>query len=229
MTNGIKTEDLMRTLEQAKGLERDYLKEVCASRRHAWRLCFASLGLATLSILAVVGLTPLKAPPEMYVVRVDNATGKIERVSRLGEHEEDYGERAAKYWLNLYVLNCEGYNWYSIQHQHDTCVLLSSVDVQRAYSKKFEGEQGLQQVLANHTNIDVDVHSITLSSNNTAVVRFTTTRRDNTGMRAESPRHQLATVSYQYINAEMEDNVALINPAGFQVLRYRVDADLSRQ
>lgn len=221
--------DIQKTLEQTKGLERDYIQEIVRSRRQAWRIAFGGLALACVSTLAVVGLTPLKEPPEMYVVRVDNATGVIEQVSRLGLQEENYGERVTKYFLNQYVLNCEGYNWYSIQFQHDTCLLLSGEDVQRAYSEKFKGPNALDTKLAAHTNIDVDVHSITLGNANTAVIRFSTTQRDNTGMRAEPQKHQLATISYQFINANMTEDISRVNPLGFQVMRYRVDADLSRQ
>src|SRR3546814_4394922 len=79
----------------------------------------------------------------MYVVRVDSATGSIDHVSSLGQPLEDYGQRIAKYFLNTYVLNCEGYSWQTIQEQFDTCALLSSAPIQTQYGKRFEGQDAV--------------------------------------------------------------------------------------
>ena len=99
--DSIKTDEITEYLEQSRGLERDYLGELVRSRRWAWRCALAAGVLALASVGAVAGLTPLKAPPEMYVVRVDNATGAIDHVSQLGQPLEDYGSRIAKYFLNI--------------------------------------------------------------------------------------------------------------------------------
>src|SRR5699024_9128435 len=127
---------------------------------------------------ALVGLTPLKQPPEMYVVRVDDATGVIEHVSRLGAPLEDYGERIDKYFVNSFIRNCEGYNWYTIQEQFDTCALLSAKPIQEQYGKRYEGPNAPTERLGTERNIDVSVHSISLGANNTATVRFSTVERD---------------------------------------------------
>ncbi len=225
----LKAEDVLMELEKTKGLERDYLKEVLASRQKAWRISFASLGLAALSLAAVVGLTPLKEPPEMYVVRVNDATGEVEHVSRLGDAQDEYSERTAKRNLNEYILNCEGYHWYTIQDQHDRCLLLSSPEVQRKYSLKYEGQNAIHETLGSEASIDVDVHSITLGMNKTAVVRFSTTQTDAYGRPSAPQQHKIATISYRYINAAVSEKVARVNDLGFQVTSYQVDADLSRQ
>lgn len=218
--------EMAQFLEESRGLERNLLEEIITSRKKAWRVATMAGVLAAASIGAVIGLTPLKAPPEMYVVRVDKASGAIDHATRLGVDEQDYGERIDKYFLNQYILNCEGYNWFTIQQQHDTCALLSSTDVQREYGKRFDGEKGLTQRLANHTNIDVTVHSITLGANNTATVRFTKAEKDVTGLRPGPIEHRIATIAYHYINVPITEEIGRRNPLGFQVIRYRDDADL---
>lgn len=228
MPKQIKMQDLARHLEESRGLERDYLGELVASRRRAWRVTLAAGILALGSVGAVMGLTPLKQPPEMYVVRVDNATGAIEHVSTLGQPMEDYGQRIAKYFLNTYVLNCEGYSWQTIQEQFDTCALLSSPNIQARYGKRFEGPDDPTKRLGTLGTVDVQVHSITLGANQAAVVRFSTIERDVTTGNAIKTRHLIATMAYEYINVPLTEEVARLNPLGFQVARYDLAADLSR-
>ncbi|MCI2811013.1 virB8 family protein [Eoetvoesiella caeni] len=228
MSDPLKSEDIAAYLEQSRGLERDHLGELVRSRKRAWQVAIASGLIAFASVAAVAGLTPLKQPPEMYVVRVDNATGTIEHVSSLGQPMEDYGQRIAKYFLNTYVLNCEGYSWQTIQEQFNTCALLSSAPTQIQYGKRFEGPDAVTTRLGAQSSVDVQVHSITLGANQAAIVRFTKTEREVSTGNISKVRHLIATMAYQYTNVPLTEEVARLNPLGFQIMRYDLAADLSR-
>ncbi len=228
MADTLKSEDIAAYLERSRGLERDHLGELIASRKRAWQVALGAGILALVAVSAVLGLTPLKQPPEMYVVRVDDATGGIEHVSRLGQPLEDYGQRIAKYFLNSYVLSCEGYSWQTIQEQFDTCALLSSPPIQTAYGKRFEGPEAVTTRLGTQGTVDVQVHSITLGTNQAAIVRFSKTERDVTTGDTTKVRHLIATMAYQYADVPLTEAVARRNPLGFQVTRYDLAADLSR-
>lgn len=227
-TQPVRSDELAAHLERSRGLERDYLGELVRSRRWAWRSAGVAAVLALAGVGAVAGLTPLKAPPEMYVVRVDNATGAIDHVSRLGEPLQSYGSRIAKYFLNSYVLNCEGYSWQTIQEQFDTCALLSSPVIQNQYGKRFEGTEAPTVRLVDLATIDVNVHSITLGANDSATVRFTTTEKNVSTGQVRQQRHLIASIAYEYVNVPLTEGVARRNPLGFQVVRYDLASDLSR-
>lgn len=227
-THPLRSDELAAHLERSRGLERDYLGELVRSRRRAWRCATVAALLALAGVGAVAGLTPLKSPPEMYVVRVDNATGAIDHVSRLGEPLQDYGSRIAKYFLNTYVLNCEGYSWQTIQEQFDTCALLSSPAIQNEYGKRFDGPNAPTARLTDLGTVDVQVHSITLGANASATVRFTTTEKDVSTGQMRQQRHLIASIAYEYINVPLTEAVARRNPLGFQVVRYDLASDLSR-
>ena len=228
MSASLKSEDVAAYLEQSRGLERDHLGELVGSRKRAWQVAIGAGLIALASIAAVAGLPPLKQPPEMYVVRVDSATGSIEHVSSLGQPLEDYGQRIAKYFLNTYVLNCEGYSWQTIQEQFDTCALLSSAPIQTQYGKRFEGQDAVTTRLGTQGTVDVQVHSITLGANQAAIVRFTKTEREVTTGNITKAQHLIATMAYQYTDVPLTEEVARLNPLGFQVMRYDLAADLSR-
>jgi len=214
--------ELARTQE----LERDLVSEIVTSRRNAWRVAAVMASITTIMTIALALVFPLKEPADLWVVRVNDATGDVEHVSRLGDGQQDYGERMARYWLQQYVLACESYDWNTIQNTYDRCALFSSPDVQQAYYAKFKGEQALDKRFGKHTRILVNVRSITLGPNQTAVVRFT--RRTEGANRTPSAEQLIATISYQYVNAPMNTSTALANPLGFLVNTYTADIETLR-
>ncbi|ASR90149.1 virB8 family protein [Alcaligenes sp. RM2] len=228
MSKKLRTIDVAEELEKSRGLERDLKTELISSRRRAHQLNIFLGVLAFAGVVAVAGLTPLKEPAKPHIIRVNDTTGAIEHITSLGDTPESYGERIDKYFLNTYVLNCEGYNWYTIQEQFDTCALLSSPPIQAQYGKRFEGPNAPTERLGQLSNLDVEVHSITMGTNQTATVRFSTAQRDVSSGRNEKERHQIATVAYEYLQVPLSESVARRNPLGFQVIRYDLAADLSR-
>ena len=228
MSKKLRTIDVAEELEKSRGLERDLKTELISSRRRAHRLNIFLGVLAFAGVVAVAGLTPLKEPAKPHIIRVNDTTGAIEHITSLGDTPESYGERIDKYFLNTYVLNCEGYNWYTIQEQFDTCALLSSPPIQAQYGKRYVGPNAPTERLGQLSNLDVQVHSITLGANQTATVRFSTTQREVASGRNEREQHMIATIAYGYINVPLDESVARRNPLGFQVNRYDLAADLSR-
>ncbi|KAG0759136.1 hypothetical protein G6F22_019456 [Rhizopus arrhizus] len=162
----------------------------------------------------------------MYVVRVDNTTGAIEHVTMLGNGQEEYGERVARYFVHQYVLACESYDWNTVQNTYDRCGLFSSPEVQRAYYAKFDGEKGLDKVYANPTRVRVNVRSITLGANHSATVRFT--RRTEGGNGPATAENLIATMAFQYVNTPISETIGRDNPLGFQVVSYTTDAETLR-
>lgn len=213
-------------LQRDAGLERDLLAEFMTSRTWAWRVTWTSLAVTFLALTALAIILPLKEPPGMYVVRVDNATGTIEHVTMLGNGQEEYGERIARYFVHQYVLACEGYDWYTVQNTYDRCGLFSSPEVQRAYYSKFEGDKALTKVYAEHTRVRVNVRSITLGANHSATVRFT--RRIESANGPAAVENLLATMAFQYVNTPISESVGRDNPLGFQVVSYTVDTETLR-
>jgi len=224
----VRAQDLDAHLETTRGLERSWIQELIESRRKAWRLTYAALAISALSVVAVASLAPLKSPPEVAVVRVDHATGAVEHVSRLGDAVEDYGDRIARYFIAEYVQACEGYDWWLVQQQYETCGLMSSPEVQRQYGARWQGDTAPDKRLRNHARYNIAIRSITPGTKGNAVVRFSR-REDPVDGRPGQPEHLVATLAYQYINAPLKTAESMLNPLGFQVMTYQVDPEfLSR-
>ncbi|TFL14070.1 type IV secretion system protein [Pusillimonas caeni] len=213
-------------LARAQGVERDLLSQILLSRRRAWQVAAASVFTTICATVAVAAITPLKEPPELYVVRVNDATGEIKYVSRLADAKENYGDRLTRTFINEFVLACESYDWYTIQNTHDRCALYSAPSVQKEYGKKFQGEQALQKTYAQHTRVRVDVRSITLGPKQSANVRFSRRTENNMGQ-VTKEENLIATLAYDYVNADLTEDAGRINPIGFQVLSYDTDVEVA--
>ena len=73
--------------------------------------------------------------------------------------------------------------------------------------------------------VEVEIHGISSLSADTVLVRFTTNRIDPGGQRQE-PQPWQAVIKYRFSGAAMSAADRLINPLGFQVIRYRRDAEI---
>jgi len=86
----IKAEQLKNYYEESRGLERDLIGEFVRSRKTAWRVATAGGIFGLLGI--VCGIVGFSQPaPSPLVLRVDNATGAVDIVTTLREHETSYG------------------------------------------------------------------------------------------------------------------------------------------
>lgn len=219
----MRSADVRRYLEESRGLERDYLDELVRSRRTAWWVGASGAGLAAIAMGMLLALLPLKRT-EAFVVRVDNATGGVDVVSRLKDAQESYGEAVDRYFVNRYLVSRETYDYNTIQADYDTTLLLSSPDVQREYSALFEGPNARDKALSNRVRILVQVRSIT-PSRDIAVVRFTRARTPTDGSPV-TEESLVATIGFHYVAAPMGEEDRRVNPLGFQVLSYRVDPEV---
>jgi type IV secretion system protein VirB8 len=218
----VKNQYLKQYLDESKGLERDYIGEILKSRQMAWRVSVLVAVLGFMGLLAGIFGTKREAPTPL-VLRVDNATGAVDVITAMRQSETSYGETIDKYWLNLYVLDRESYDYNTIQQLYDTTALLSNDDVQKEYGAIFEGDQARDKILNNHTRIIVKIRSITLgNSGESAVVRFTTQKKHSNGV-IDQAKNYIATIGYTYASAPISEENRRINPLGFQVTSYRVD------
>ncbi len=74
------------------------------------------------------------------------------------------------------------------------------------------------------TVVETRVKSVSPVGRNVAMVRFETQRRD-LGGQAQPPRAWVALIRYRYSGAPMRLEDRFVNPLGFDVLRYRRDAE----
>lgn len=215
----------LKFIQNAKEFEKSEIDRVRKNAKIAWRISGACLLLAGIAVGAVAGLTPLKTV-QPFVIRVDNNTGVTDIVTMMKQSEKSYGEISDKFWLAQYVRYREGYDWQVVQDTFNATNLLSSPEEQKLFSALYkENPNAPHKILKDQFRVVVKINAIAFVGE-MAQVRFEKVVVPLGGdQNAPPPQKYIATISYTYKNAPMNDADRLINPLGFQVLSYRIDKE----
>jgi type IV secretion system protein VirB8 len=203
------------------------------SERRAWQVAGAATVAAVLAVAGIALLAPFKRVVPM-VFAVDRATGNTELVNATDDRgiaQLGYQELLDKHWAARYVLARESYFYRLLQTDYDTVLMLSADDVGRDYARVFEGAEPRDKKLGAQTQWKVTILSVSLQHDavgSRAVVRFEREQRRLDAERAEDPTFFLATLAYEYKPSLFgKERDLIVNPLGFRVVSYRLDAELA--
>jgi type IV secretion system protein VirB8 len=195
------------------------------SRRVAWIVASAAGLIAVLEAFALILLTPLKTV-EPYTLLVDRHTGFVQALQPL-DAQTISGDRAlTQSFLVQYVIARESFDIDALQLNYRKVALWSAESARSNYLAEVQvsNPNSPLTLYPRSTVVETRVRSVSPVGQNVAMVRFETQRRD-AGGRAEPPRAWVALIRYRYSGAPMALEDRFVNPLGFQVVRYRRDAE----
>lgn len=195
------------------------------SRRTAWIVASVSAAVALLLAIAVVILLPLKTV-EPYTLLVDRQTGNVEALAPLDQQEITPDDALTRSFLVQYVIARESFDIDSLDSDYRKVALWSAGEARERYLRLMDAgnpESPLSS-LPRRAVVRVEVRSISSLSADSSLVRFTTSRTDQGGQ-PQAPQYWAAIVTHHYSGSEMTEDDRLLNPLGFQVTRYRRDAE----
>jgi type IV secretion system protein VirB8 len=201
-----------------------------ASERSKLRMAVVGasvLGVVALAeAIAIVTMSPLKTV-EPYTLLVDRQTGYVEALKPL-ERKSIAPDRAlTRSFLAQYVLAREGFDSTSLRNDYRKVALWSAGDARDRYIADMQGTNPASPLarLPRGSTIDVEVRGITSLNGDSALVRFSTIRTDPGGQPQPAQPWQ-AVLSWRFSGAAMSEADRLTNPLGFQVTRYRRNAEI---
>lgn len=226
-TTGVRSNQLKAYFEEAKSWEQDRLAAAERSRRLAWCVAGGALLLASLAVVALATLAPLKSV-EPFVIRVDRSTGAVDVVSALKAGQPlTYDEAVNKYFVALYVRAREGWMPQAAEQNFRQVAILSASGEQQRWADAFRpsNPQSPQIAWGDDTVSLIEVRAISFISPKLASVRFhRTLRKAQEGVESD----WIATVAFAYAKAPMNEADRMRNPLGFQVGAYRADPEVVR-
>lgn len=210
--------------DQTKSWETNRVLQMQRSTRNAWIIGAAGAILGLAGVIAVAGLTPLKAT-ELRVIRVDNSTGIVDVVNALKDGKENYDEAVNKYFIQWYVRYREGYSKDLTEEYYYNTGLMSGGIEQQRYFESFNPKNPRSPitVYGAYAKVKVKVKSTSFISPNVALVRYT--KEIERGTDRPSVTHWAATITFKYTSAPMSERDRGVNPLGLQVTEYRNDPD----
>jgi type IV secretion system protein VirB8 len=196
-----------------------------ASRRTAWIIAAAAVLVAVLEAIALAALAPLKTVTP-YVITVDRQTGYVETPSTVKPGPLTQDQAVTQAFIAQYVLARETFDATDLQSKYQKVQLFSAGDALAQYRtlmQKTTADSPLN-LYSPTTTVAVTIKSVSLLSATTALVRFETIRHE-AGAATGAEQAWTAVLAFRYSNAPIRMGDRLLNPLGFQVTRYRRDAE----
>jgi type IV secretion system protein VirB8 len=210
---------------EAESWAKDRQEALRASRRTAWIVASAAVAVALLEGLALLLLTPLKTVVP-YTLLVDRNTGFVQALEPLDPAKVSADTALTQSFLVQYVIARESFDIDTLQADYRKVALWSAEQARSGYiaGMQVSSPQSPLALYPRTTVIETRVKSVSPVGRNVAMVRFETVRRD-AGGRVEPARPWVAVIRYRYSGEPLRLEDRLVNPLGFQVLRYRRDAE----
>jgi type IV secretion system protein VirB8 len=203
----------------------DPLSQAQRSRRAAWLAAGAMALIAALEATALVVLMPLKQTVP-YTILVDRQSGYVELARGLDMGPISQNQSVVQAAVVQYVLARETFDATDLRDNYRKVTLWSDGDARQIYVREMQKANPaspLNQYPAT-TLVAARIKSVSVLGPGSALVRFDTVRRDQ-GAIAGEQRAYTAVIAYRFSGAPMRMEDRFLNPLGFQVTRYRRDAE----
>lgn len=210
---------------EAASWSRDRQDGLRRSRRVAWIVAGAAVTVAVLEAFALMLLTPLKTV-EPYTLLVDRNTGFVQALKPLEPAVISGDAALTQSFLVQYVIARETFDINALQANYRKVSLWSAEAARTGYISSVQASNP-DSPLARYprsTLVETRVKSVSPVSADSAMVRFET-RRIDAGGAAQPPSAWVAMIRYRYSGEPMRVEDRYLNPLGFQVVRYRRDAE----
>ncbi len=227
----LKAREWAAYVAEATSFDDDRVQRLVRSERRAWRITMAMTGMALCGFLGMALLTPLKTVVPPVVVRVaDN--GSVDVLTTLnGQKQVPVEDAERKYWLGKYVSYRESYTWADrAANYHATSIMSDKLEQDRYAAWFGQGNsKSPQRLYGDQSFVEIHILSVALgtSPEASANVRFERTVHDANGQTRPAER-LVATVTYRFADAPLQEADRFINPRGFEVTAYRGDREVAK-
>lgn len=218
-------EELDTYYREAESWAEDRQQQTASSKKIAWIIAGAAWFVAVAEAIALVALAPLKTVVP-YTLLVDRQTGYVEALKPIERQTIAPDAALTRSFLAQYVLAREEFDIGSLRSDYRKVALWSAPDVRSAYVAAMQAGNPASPLTAlpRSAVVDVTIKSVSSLGPSTSLVRFESRRTDQGGQ-AQPSQTWAAVVSYRYSGEPMAVEDRLINPLGFEVTRYRKDAE----
>lgn len=217
-------EELDAYYRQAASWGRDREASLRASKRTAWTIAALASVLAVVLAIAIVVMLPLKKT-EVVTVLVDKQTGFAQAIDPTTPQRMSTDSALTQSFLAQYVVAREGFDADTLQNNYRKVAVWSGEKARDAYLAKMQASNPASPLarFPRSTIVDVEIKSVSPVAPKVAMVRFDTVERAQNGQTQR--RSYVSMLRYRYSGEPLSLEDRLINPLGFQVLRYRSDQE----
>lgn len=193
--------------------------------RIAWRVAAGASAIAILLAITVALMVPLKTV-QPYVLSVDRHTGVVEPAMALKGGTLSENEAVIQAQLAGYVIARETFDATDLSQQYRRVQIMSSRPAAAAYVAEMAASNPASPLntLNRGDTVAIEIRSVSLIAEGAALVRFTATRTPLGGGGGQSSNY-VSAISFGFNGRPLRPADRFENPLGFQVTRYRRDAE----
>lgn len=211
--------------ERGFSWEYDRFRSMKTSRNRAWFLAIAMVIVASLSLLSMIIMLPLKEF-QPYVITVDKSTGFIEITKGLKAGNLSQDEAITQSFLVQYITARESYLSATVKDNYRKVELFSEGNALRSYRSTWtrSNPDNPAVIYGDKTEVAIQIKSVAFLNDTTASIRFLRKQQSQNGM--ERITHYVATIGFKYVERPEKTENRFINPLGFLVNTYRLDQEV---
>lgn len=218
-------EQLDAYYKEAESWATDRIAALNASRKRAWIIAGIAAFIAIAEAVALIALAPLKTV-EPYTLLVDRQTGYVEALQPLDGSVITPDTALTRSFLVQYVIARETFDIDTLQQDYQKAVLWSEGSAQAEYIAHMQASNPQSPLarLPRNSTVEVEINSVSMLPDSTAMVRYALVRRDE-GRQTRSLGNHVAILSWTYSGEPLTMADRLVNPLGFQITSYRSDVE----
>lgn len=196
-----------------------------SSRKIAWIVAGVAAITALALAVALMLLMPLKTVVP-YTLLVDRQTGYVQSLSPIETSRIAPDTALTQSFLVQYVIARESFDRATIQSDYKRVALWSADSARSGYLSEIQVSNPDSPLtrLPPGTTIQTRVRSVSPLDQNSALVRYESVQQGRNAS-VQAPLGWVAIINYRFSNAPMSVEDRYINPFGFQVTRYRRNAE----
>jgi len=215
----ITKEEKEKKIAKEKNWYRDKYQTIVVQRNIFAVVTIVSMFSSLFAVFTVQQLTPLKSV-EPFVIQVDEKSGLTEIVDPSADQKRTADENLNNYFLWQYVKARETLDTIDGATRANIVRVMSDPGVNAQYIQamyKMRDQQSVTRVLRNAT-----VTYLNENNKNVAQVRFQ--MNEMYGV-INTDLNKIATIEFAYHKLSLTREERLLNPLGFQVIKYRIDEE----
>ena len=210
---------------QSASWAQEHSNALRASRKVAWIVAGVAAIIALALAVALLLLMPLKTVVP-YTLLVDRQTGYVQSLSPIETSRIAPDTALTQSFLVQYVIARESFDRATIQSDYKKVALWSADSARSSYLSEIQVSNPDSPLtrLPPGTTIQARVRSVSPLGQNSALVRYESVQQGRNAS-IQAPLGWVAIINYRFSNTPMSVEDRYINPLGFQVTRYRRNAE----
>lgn len=212
---------------QSKNWYKDRYEHVITQRNFLGVIALASLVLALIAGVIILSILPTKTVMP-FLIQVDEKSGYTTIIEQSSRDRISADESLRRYFIIQFIKARESYDPTDLDINNNIVRLLSDSAIWRQYRETVtnpNNKDSLYVKLGALGQRQVEIKSVQFLDAKRAQVRLTVREGRKNNPNADTTKHYIALVSFQFANLNLTPNELAVNPLGFQVIEYRLDQD----